>query len=390
MKKILFIHHAAGWGGSPNCMINLINGLDHSKYEFEVLLLKDSVIASKLAESRINYKVSDSIFYKKYYQFFPHSEAGYIKWYQVFSFIKLSVLWILSRYFFAKKELAKYAFDFVHLNSSVLTDWLAPAKEKGKVIIHIREPFRKGKLDICHHFFKSIISKYADKIIAISEDNARRIGVPNKTKVIYDFSEIPDTLPLKSSYASKKILYLGGSSSSKGFYTIVKALDYLEKDVMVYFGGNYITSKKSGNLFSTLKFMLSKAKIRNASIRKIYNHPNTKVIGLVYNVNDYLKEVCCLVSPFSVSHFSFPVVETHLQRKPAIGSDVEGMEEIIKHEVNGLIIPKNNPNALASAINDLTSNIEKAKRYGEEGYRVAILKFSPGNINQFELLYDQL
>ena len=73
MKKILFIHHAEGWGGAPNCMINLIKGLDQAKFSGEVLLLKDSVVAEKLAENGINFRIADSHFYKRFYKFFPHS-----------------------------------------------------------------------------------------------------------------------------------------------------------------------------------------------------------------------------------------------------------------------------------------------------------------------------
>jgi len=388
--KILYIHHSAGWGGASSCLISLIKSLDRSKYEAEVLLLNNSIVAEKLSENNIKYCVAKSIFYRRYYHFFAHSEAGYVKWYNPYSFIISGISWLFSRYIFAKKELAKHSFNIVHLNSSALTDWLAPAKEKGKVIIHIREPFRNGKLDFLHTFFKSIINKYADQIIAISEDNARRINIPAKTKVIYDFCEIPKSLPSKNSYASKKILYLGGSSTSKGFYILVDALDYLDKDVIVYFGGKYVVSKKPRSIIQSLKFLLSKAKKRNAAIQKIKNHPNAVFLDLIFNVHDYLEEVCCLVSPFSVPHFSFPVIEANLHMKPAICSDVEGMDEILKHEKNGLIVPKNSPKALAVAINELTANSQRAKNYGEAGYIIALEKYTTRNIQQVEKLYYSL
>jgi glycosyltransferase involved in cell wall biosynthesis len=391
MKKILFIHHAKGWGGAPNSMIKLINDLDSSRYNVEVLLLKNSIVADKMLENGIKFKVANSIFYKKYYHYISHSEAGYIKWYQIYRFIKLSVLWLLSRYYFAKKEVEKYDFDIVHLNSSVLTDWLAPAKKKGKVVIHIREPFRKGKIDILYHVFRFQMRKYADRIVAISEDNAKRIGIPEKTEVIYNYSEIPKNEPPESSYFSKKVLYLGGSSYIKGFYTMVKALDYLDKDVRVYFGGTYSKGKNSRNLLKQiLKRILSYGKKRKEAIEKMRNHPNAIEIGITNNVQKYLDEVCCLVSPFSVSHFSRPVIEAHLHKKPAIGSDVKGMDEIIKHEENGLVVPKDNPKKLAEAINALTADSDKAKTLGEEGYDTAIRKFSPNNIRQFQHLYDKL
>ncbi|SHJ97308.1 Glycosyltransferase involved in cell wall bisynthesis [Tangfeifania diversioriginum] len=390
MKKILFIHHAAGWGGAPKCMINLINNLDQSKYEFEVLLLKKSKIEEKLFENGIKFKVAESKFYHIFYRFFAHSEAGYVKWYNIYSFIVCGISWLLSRYIFAKIELNKLDFDIVHLNSSVLTDWLAPSSKKGKVIIHIREPFRKGKIDILHYYFRFQIRKYADKVVAISRDNAHRLNLPAITEVIYDFSEIPEILPLENSYASKKVLYLGGSSTSKGFYTMVEALDYLDRDVKVYFAGHYNICPKSKNPFGLLKYYLSNARKRNIAIYKMKNHPNAILIGLIYNVSDYIKEVCCLVSPFFVPHFSFPVVESHLHSKPVIGSDVSGMEEIIQDKINGFLFPKNKPIKLAKAINALTKDELKANRMGKAGYKRAVGCYSKKNKVNFEMVYDAL
>jgi hypothetical protein len=222
-KKILFIHHATGWGGAPNSMISLINQLSKDDFEIKVLLLKNSIVAEKLEQYKINFEVADSIFYKKFYQYFTHSEAGYLRWFHFFKFFKLSLIWILSRYYFAKRELQNHDFDIVHLNSSVLTDWLASANELGKCIIHIREPFRKGKIDILHPFFKRQMRKYAHHIIAISQDNANRIKLPDKTTIVYNNIIINNLDVIEDSYSSRKVLYLGGDAKIKGFYTIAKA-----------------------------------------------------------------------------------------------------------------------------------------------------------------------
>jgi len=391
MIKILYIHHGVGWGGAPNSMIKLINNLDSSKYYAEVLLLKNSIVADKLKENKIKYKIAESSFYKKHYHYFIHSEAGYLKWYQLYRFMKLSFLWIISRFYYTKKELKIYDCDIIHLNSSVLTDWLAPSKKKGKVIIQIREPFRKGKCDILHHFFVSQMRKYSDRIVAISRDNAKRVGIQEKTEVIYNYSEIPKNGPQESSYSSKKVLYLGGSSYIKGFYTMVEALDYLDKDVKVYFGGIYSKGRNDRNLLKKiLKRILSYGEKRKEAIEKMRNHPNAIEIGIIKNVQKYLDEVCCLISPLSVPHFSRPVIEAHLHKKPAIGTDVKGMDEIIEHEKNGLIVPKNSAKKLAKAINVLTADSRKSKKLGEAGYKIATEKFTPKNIRQTQNVYDQL
>lgn len=391
MKKILFIHHAAGWGGAPINMINIITSLDKSKYSPFVLLLKDSMVKEKLAEKNIPYKVADSAFYKKHYKYFSHSEAGYISCFNIYRLVNLTIHWLLSRYYFALKELSALEFDIVHLNSSVLTDWLSPCKKKASVIIHFQEPLAKGCIGVRTAFIKKILKKYADHIIAISEDNANRVGLPDKTTIVYNFSKIPEKEPDPASYLSKGVLYLGGSSKIKGFTIIAEALNYLEKDVKLYFGGDYsIRSRKGGVIKQIIKFIIGYEKRKVKAIQKMKMHQNAIEIGMISDVDKYLHEVCCLIAPFTVPHFARPVIEAYLNKKPAIGTDVEGMDEIISHNSTGLIIKKNNPKALANAINYLTNNPNISRSMGEKGYRKAINIYSQNNIQIIENIYDNL
>ena len=390
MKKILFIHHAAGWGGAPLNMINIINGLNTQHYAVHVLLLKDSVVADKLSENNISFNVANSTFYKKFYQYFSHTEAGSVKWYRFFRLLKLSALWILSRFYFSKKELAGHKFDIVHLNSSVLSDWLGPCSRKGKVVYHIQEPLAKGLFGLRYLFFRKQVQKYADKIIAISRDNADRINLPEKTEIIYNYASIPKIEIPQNSYASRTVLYLGGSAFIKGFYTMVDTVDYIEQDIKVYFCGYYSTAKKKHLLKDLIKKILPRNKKERLAINKMRSHPNAIELGMINNVSEYLNTVCCLVSPFAVPHFSRPVIEAYLHKKPAIGSDVQGMDEIIKDKENGIIVAKNDPKNLARAINLLCTDHQQAQKYGELGYETALAKFSPDNIDLFEKVYDDL
>ncbi|APF20150.1 Glycosyltransferase involved in cell wall bisynthesis [Caldithrix abyssi DSM 13497] len=371
-------------------MIQLINSLDKSKYSCHVLLIKDSIVSDKLKENGISFSVARSKFYKKYYHYFIHSEAGYIKWYQIIRFFRLSILWLLSRYYFAQKELFNHRADIVHLNSLSLTDWLAPSSKVSKVVIHIREPFRQGRLDFIHFYFRHQYKKYADVIIAISKDNAKRIGLPDKTKVIYNFAQVPENSHKEESYYSKSFLYLGGAAKIKGFFTLVKALDYLDKDVKIYFGGDYTISQKKKGLKQIIKRFIGYGKKRQAAIKKMRSHTNAVEIGMTYQVDKYLQEVCCLISPFTVPHFSRPVIEAHLYKKPAIGSNVYGMDEIIQHKINGLLFEKDNAIELAKTINYIANHPNEAKRMGEKGYTVAKEKYSPDNIKIIEKVYDSL
>ncbi len=379
-----------GWGGAPSSMISLIKSLDINEYEVNVLLLKHSVVADKLTENNIPYTIAQSTFYKKYYQYFVHTETGYTKWYQIFKLVRLAFIWLCSRYFFASKELKKFSPDIIHLNSSVLTDWLKPSKDRTKVILHIRESFRKGHIDILHYFFRNQMKKYADRIIAISQDNANRIDLSDKTTVIYNYANIPDSSPDEASFYSQKFLYLGGAAKIKGFYTLVEALDYVNTGTTIYFGGNYESPKQRSKLKSIIKEFLRYDKKKEKTVYKMRNHSNAIEIGLTYKTSSYLDEVCCLISPFSKSHFSRPVIEAHLHRKPVIGSDVRGMDEIIADGENGLLFKTDDAMELANAINFIASHPEEAKMMGNNGYQVAIRKFTQENISMVESIYNKL
>lgn len=391
MKRLLFIHHATGWGGAPKSMINLITGLDKNNFDIEVLLLKKSIVADILEEKGIKYYIANSWFYKKYYHYFNHSEAGYVKWYQIYQFSIKMILWLMSRFYFAGKELSRFQFDICHLNSSVLSDWLKPCSKKGKVVIQIREPFRNGKNDVIHPFFAGQMRKYADRIIAISKDNAKRIGLTEKTGVIYNFSGIPEYEVPENSYHSKRVLYLGGAAQIKGFYTMVEALDYIDKDVKVFFGGEYkVKNSSRHNIKKILKFDFYEGAKKKKAIQKLKNHPNAEIIGFTYKIDEYLDEACCLVSPFTISHFSRPVIEAYMHKKPAIGSDVSSMSEIIEHNVTGLLFEKENAQELAHTINYLANNPKKARIMGVNAHSVSIKKFSPENILQYNKVYNSL
>ena len=393
--KILFLHHATGIGGAPISMLNTIRNLDSNKYQFEVLLINDSEVRPLFEKEGIICSVVQNEFYKRYYSLFVHIVPYNVKWYKVWQLISLSVKWLLSRYIFSFKVLQNYDYDILHLNSSVLTDWLCAGKKNGKTIIHIREPISNGYFGLRKNIFRNQIKKYADYIIAISNDNAKRLNLHEKTQVIYNFTDIPQEKDIsKSEFDVNEVLYLGGADKIKGFYTVVDALDFLNKEIKILFCGHYPPKIDDKNLKSKIKILIMKLLPfyirRSKAIFKIQNHNNAIYIGLTNDVRGKLIHSSFLISPFSSEHFSRPIVEAFAYKKAAIGTDVEGMNEIIDHDVNGLIIEKDNPKALADAINYLYENPDIAKKMGEKGYQKAVKLYSQKNAIQIENIYDKI
>ncbi len=367
--KILFIHHAAGWGGAPNSMIKLINSLDKDKFESKVLLLKKSIVSERLEEDKIDYVVAKSFFYRKIYKYFSHVENGYDKKILPLKWLMLTILWFLSREVFANREIRSIECDVIHLNSSVLTDFLKPCSKKAKVVMHIRESVSRGNFGFRYRFFRKQIIQYTSEIIAISYDCAKRIDIPEKTEVVYNYIEEFDSELNTKSYKSKIVIYVGGYSFIKGFETMVNALDYLDIGIKVYFAG-YYPSNNNNDLLSIMR-----------------KNPRVIEIGVVKDIRVLINNCTLLVSPFVKPHFSRPVIEAFSLKKTVITTNVEGIQEIVKNNYNGVVVDMNNAQMLAEKINCLCNSPRESKRLGEAGYLTYLNKFTPNNIENIESIY---
>ncbi len=371
-------------------MIKIICSLDPAEYSTEVLLLKDSLVSKKLAEYGIKYQVAQSWFYRYLYKYYSHTEVGYVKWYEFFKIIYLTWSWLLSRFIFAPMVIRSYNVDIIHLNSSVLTDWLAPCSSIAKVVMHVREPFSDGNFGIRSRFFRFQMRKYASSIVTISLDNARRLGLEGKMKVVYNYTEMSGEAPKLASYSCKKFLYVGGASYIKGFHILVNSLEYLVQGITVLFIGNYPVKKDNSFVIKVLQFVFyPRSFIRDKAIRKMRASPNAVEIGLVGDIRTYLDEVCCLVSPFVIPHFSRPIIESYAYHKPVIATNIQGMDEIVKNWETGILVNPD-PLELAKSINFIADHPEESKKMGKEGYRIARKKFTAENIKQFTKIYDSL
>ena len=66
---------------------------------------------------------------------------------------------------------------------------------------------------------------------------------------------------------------------------------------------------------------------------------------------------------------------------PVIGSSVGGITDVIKNEVNGLLVEEKNPKALANAIERIISDEELRKKIIENSQET-VKEFSPHTIGE--------
>ena len=82
------------------------------------------------------------------------------------------------------------------------------------------------------------------------------------------------------------------------------------------------------------------------------------------------------LNPTQVEGFGIVLVEANLMKKPVIGSRGTGMEEIIIPGYNGLLVDMKNASEVATAIESLLIDKQKALLLGENGYKHVIENFT--------------
>lgn len=354
MKKILIIHHGIGMGGGLIALLGLIEELKE-KNEVRVLSIFKSDAVDYIKKTGVEVYLLESKFYSKFYRLFVHSEASFFGIVDFLKNLKNILTFFLSKCFFAKKELMRidFEYDIVYLNSVFISDWLLAAKELNKkTIIHVREPLANGFWGVRKSIIRHTIKKYCDAILAISKDNAKRVGLNNKTTIVYDpvvYKGRDKAITIDSNVNYRYFLYLGGIQRIKGFEQLVKSLPYIDENVRIYFlGGDFTPSKSKLRLVIQL---LDPYMWKISSLIAILNQSDKIIkVGLVDNIFDYYNNSIALLSPFSKPHASLPVLEAFYVGKPVIVSDIEGMDEIVNEE-NGLFFKNKNPEDLAFAIN---------------------------------------
>jgi glycosyltransferase involved in cell wall biosynthesis len=68
--------------------------------------------------------------------------------------------------------------------------------------------------------------------------------------------------------------------------------------------------------------------------------------------------------------------------RPIVATDLPGCRAIVQHEVNGLLVPPNNPRALAQALERLALDPSLRMQMGAEGRKIVLEKFTHEKVNQ--------
>jgi glycosyltransferase involved in cell wall biosynthesis len=88
-----------------------------------------------------------------------------------------------------------------------------------------------------------------------------------------------------------------------------------------------------------------------------------------------LSHIVCLPT-YYMEGIPKSLIEAAASGRPLIATDVPGCREIVQHGENGLLVPVNEPEALADAIMQLAANPELRRRMGKKSREIAVSGYS--------------
>ncbi len=238
-----------------------------------------------------------------------------------------------------------------------------------------------------------LINIMVDKIVAVSsavKDALLRSGVENKKiEVISNGIDLERFNPLTINAADERkklgiastdkvVGTVGKLNRGKGVYEVLHAVNNLIRQ----FPSLKLLFVGEGPERQGLKAEAEKLSIAEKVIFTGVRHD----IERMYAVMDVF------VLPSTCQEaFGMVIIEAMAMQRPVIGTMVGGISDIIKDEVNGLLIPPGDESALADAIKRYLDEDKFAKKIAFEGRKMVECNFSDVSMGeQFERIFNSI
>lgn len=381
MKTILYLHAGAEMYGADKILLELVSGLDKTKFKPIVILPTDGILREKLEEANISvHVISYPILRRKYFN--PKGILEYISNYKnksddIIRFLRQNNIKV----------------DLIHVNTLAVLEGIRLKKKLNVPLYwHIHEIITHPK--VINNFLCWCVNRYADRAIVVSGPVKQHLvnsGVNSKKiKVIHNGIDSSIFSPnVQSDYLYKewnipqnaiKVGMIGRVNNWKGQEDFLVALAPL----LNRFDNLYLFV--IGSAFEGQEWRIKKLKEKINSL----SH-NDRIIFSEFRKDNYAVEhfFDILILP-STSPDPLPtvVLETMGCGRGVIGYAHGGITEMVKDQYNGELVSPLDKNALRRAVGDCIVN-EKYVEWGINSRKRLLEHFSLTSfINNFEKIYE--
>jgi glycosyltransferase involved in cell wall biosynthesis len=197
------------------------------------------------------------------------------------------------------------------------------------------------------------IYKHARHIFAMSDHVRASIcedyGIPgSRVTTVYGGSNVASSsAPMENdNYRNQTVVFVGGDWKRKGGPVLLQA-------------------------FARLRASVPGARLIVVGCQPNVGQPWCEEVGKVApeEVARHLLRSSVFVLPTRIEPFGIAPIEALSHRLPAVVSNVGAMPTLVRHGESGFVVPSDDPEALANALQDLLCDSEKCRRFGEAGYQ---------------------
>lgn len=261
--------------------------------------------------------------------------------------------YILNGYKIGKKIIKNEKIDLIHSHYAAPQGFLGAILGKKCNIPTVLTLHGSDVLNLSKNTFGKYFFNYAvynsEKIICVSEflKNNLKTNFNIDSNVIYNGfdEELFNPLDNDKNYG----LFVGSLVEQKGIFYFLESIKNIDFDFKII--GN-------GPLYNKILDFI-----------KVNNINNVELLGTKTQsqVSEYLKNCSFLVLPSISEGLGMTIIEAFACKKAVIGSNVGGIPELIKDEINGYIVPPKNTKILEDKINMLVNDKNLRKSLGNEG-----------------------
>ena len=221
-----------------------------------------------------------------------------------------------------------------------------------------------------YHLSRIALKHLADLYISISrqmELDLAELGVP-RSRIGY----LPNAVNVnlfrpKGEKEDNLILYIGRITFNKGVHVLLESLCSVTKSVhLVIIGPMDCSPMHHHHILKLIERENQKGKHR---ITYLGGLPHEEVI-------DWYQKAAIFILPSFMEAFPVVLLEALSCETPVIATPVGGVPEVVRDSENGILVPANNPQKLAEAIEHLLNNREVRIRLGMKGREWVMKNFS--------------
>jgi len=285
------------------------------------------------------------------------------------------------------KFLKKYKIDVVHSHDPGGFKWISMCK---LFVTGIKQVFTSHDTDVVTNLSKIdkfLISKVVDKNAAISKsilNEFKNSGAVKNTELVYNcinlekFAGINEKIDFHSE--ELKIVNLAWLwLPKKGQDVLIKALGECKKHG-IKFSCDFI-----GGTFDEYSHNIIENLVKQNNLEENLNFQGKKD-----NIPQLLANYNLFIFPSRYEGLPLSLLEGLAAGLPVISSNINGSNEIITNEENGLLFESENHNELAEKISDLYNNRQKMQNLAKNGYNYIKSFDLPVMCNKYYEIYKIL